>query len=699
MRVLNIRTICTKENKTDCREAGTKECRFAGMMKNHRFSPDIIVKYSILCPILSFMGALGFYLIHFVTWSDWILGFTFLLILAVSLLWTWKRECLSCEMLWSMTFVWGCGAAFWDAALFSPWADFSYPVLAILGAVGLNGSFLLLLAGACKRAKEVKKQEWVGTGSRESNRWAKICFLVIMAVFVVLSWETIDDWFRWDSYYYMSQLEYAMEFDFTLRSLNAMNLVNHLCTGYTVPAMFFANLLGNVRLGVRVFNIILAVSAIGAYYGLLRVIFPSRSQGERLIATALLALSPWLLGLVGDISLDYAGFCFLVFVLYFSARRNHIMMAFCGYLLCFSKEPGIVACAGVAAGMFLERWVTSSEGKGIGKRFRQSFFSWDVMVFVLPALLWLMQYLRLSHWGATDSFHYFGFNPDFLERKLVTTAVLNFSWIGWLLAAAGICTYILYSHRNKRIAAEFERMLPVLGGTTAFLIFNFSFVTFNHARYNLLLVPGLFLVGFWTIGMWKNRLLRRITLGIWAVLLMVQTFWSIDPLTAATQRSLSIGQGEISSLNWVGSYNDFGDASVYNRQYTYFDEAFDRALTDAGYDGNGILLLPGCFGKGDGLEPEYIFYGIMGDYAFRFADIYWDTVNNTKTMEPDENSVKMDIRVLTEEFAAENIRDDIYYVSVPWYEDDEEILDQFEVMEEETVSYRGWDVTVMRLRK
>ena len=84
-------------------------------------------------------------------------------------------------------------------------------------------------------------------------------------------------------------------------------------------------------------------------------------------------------------------------------------------------------------------------------------------------------------------------------------------------------------------------MLPVLGGTTAFLIFNFSFVTFNHARYNLLLVPGLFLVGFWTIGMWKNRLLRRITLGIWAVLLMVQTFWSIDPLTVATQRSLSIG--------------------------------------------------------------------------------------------------------------------------------------------------------------
>ena len=54
---------------------------------------------------------------------------------------------------------------------------------------------------------------------------------------------------------------------------------------------------------------------------------------------------------------------------------------------------------------------------------------------------------------------------------------------------------------------------------------------------------------------------------------------------------------------------------------------------------------------------------------------------------------------LTEEFAAENIRDDIYYVSVPWYEDDEEILDQFEVIEEETVSYRGWDVTVMRLRK
>ena len=95
-----------------------------------------------------------------------------------------------------------------------------------------------------------------------------------------------------------------------------------------------------------------------------------------------------------------------------------------------------------------------------------------------------------------------------------------------------------------------------------------------------------------------------------------------------------------------------------------------------------------------GVEPEYIYYGILGDYAFRNMELYWDAENAERNF---ENGDLLKIYVMTEDFSEQDVSGNLYYVSVPWYEEDTELLNRYKHEYQKEISYRGWRIKIYKL--
>ncbi len=660
-----------------------------------------ITLYLLLAPVVCFFMALAAYLLHADGLANRCSELTFVVWLAVSVyLGLGKRDSLVRQDRKGMLVLSLILALFWDSTFLAPGEVTGGTVYRIIGTVCLNMAAAAWIAGVCADGRLL-------FGSRSVKRENALMALALAVIIILLSWETLDDWYRWDSYYYMTQIENANKANFTLSLLQELNLVNHLSSVYSILVLTVSRIAGSIPLGARLTNWFLAWWAGLCFYRILRKALPDKRAGYAVMCTLAFTCSPWLLGLIGEVSLDYAGFCALTALFWYLYDGQTILSALCAALLVFSKEPGVVVCAAMALYVWVRAIIEEIRAQRKALGFRKmihaawtAVWSGKVLALGIPVVLWLVQYLRLSHWGETDSSHYFGFNSGFLRQKIPTALTLNFNWIFLFVIAAS--AVLIRRRRKKQSKAARNRvipenLMPMAAGTLAFLLFNIAFVTFNHARYNLLMIPGLYLTAFLCYGAIIRGSEHRIGAllpGALALTLLVQTFWQIDPVSKAVERSVDIGSTALISTNWNDATNNFGDSVVTNRQYTYFDDAFDLALEEIDYQEGMALVLPGCFNIFQGLEPEYIYYGMLGNYSMKDIDIYWDRINGRRSLESGE---LLRIYVMTEEFVSQDVPERLYYIAVPWYEEDTELLARYEKIDEHRVSYRGWEITIYEL--
>lgn len=648
-----------------------------------------MIQYLLLAPVGSFVLALGLYLIHAEWLCNLMMGVSFGLWLVVAAHLGWfHRNKVSEKVIGGMIIVSLLLALFWDSMFLLPGEIIGAFWYRALGTLSLNGAVLIWMISwvVCRKTNRPNR-------NCDRNIWIYFLFAVVI---IILSYETLDDWYRWDSYYYISQLEYAAVPDFTLKHLGAMNLVNHLCSVYSMLALTVCNFVGDISLGARLLNWILALwSAICFYHLLYQAAFKDK-KWYAVICTLIYVVSPWMMGFIGEVSLDYIGFCAIPMLFWYLYDRNVVMTAVAATVLAFSKEPGVIVCGFSALAIWGEVFLQKgrpSANKGWIRAGWRAIWSGRVVAIGIPLGIWFMQYVRLSHWGASDSTHFFGISTGFLKQKIPTILTLNFTWLVIALAVF-FCVRMKLRKTEEKIIPSW--IFPLVAGTMGFLLFDLIFVTFNHGRYNLLLIPGLFFLMFYWMG--KSGAVEKIggkaLLGLLGVILLVQTFWQIDPISKWIERDIPIGESTIVSTNWNFGANDFGDSIVTNRQYTYFDEALDQMLAEIDYQEGKALVLPGCFNIFMGLEPEYIYYGIMGDYAFRNVDIYWDPVKKERNFEAGE---LLKAYVMTEEFVSQTVAEQLYYVSVPWYQEDTELLQGFHQLDKKEVSYRGWEITIYEL--
>ena len=89
----------------------------------------------------------------------------------------------------------------------------------------------------------------------------------------------------------------------------------------------------------------------------------------------------------------------------------------------------------------------------------------------------------------------------------------------------------------------------------------------------------------------------------------------------------------------------------------------------------------------------------LGDWGTQFGKLisaykHW---GNREVIEKDPINELLKIYVMTEDFVAQDVPEKLYYIAVPWYEQDTQLLEKFEIAGESSVCYRGWEIMIYEL--
>lgn len=538
--------------------------------------------------------------------------------------------------------------------------------------------------------------------------------LIVMLAFILLSISTFTTWFRSDSEFYYQGICQSVE---NLKngefSFSNFGIAGHMCYGYSIFVFLGQLLLPYQGIGIRLVNILLAAVTIGVFYKILGIMFQKIDQWVRLGITAAFAFSPLLLGIIGEVHTDFPVLCFFIWLLYFYFTRRQIACLLTGFLLCFSKEVGVLYYCSFFAGCFIYRLI-KNENKNILKKIYHEFSAYEWML-LIPADLFLVRAIYSGGWGTAalttevssgglNSFHW---SWHYVGVKLRELLLMNFSWlliIPFILFVVAACRKSLRSLEVNK-----EWLIGIGVSIGAFLAFNFSYFTYVHYRYlQLFLFFYMLFIVFFLEKSCRNVWVKRGFSILIAVVFLVESFVTVDPVTFLAFRNVDVGNGSIVTTNEYATNSDdsyvldnkevdvetgqFLDAGVYNREYLGFERAFEKALADIQYDVTKAIVFPAIFRD----AMDYTIFGYLGTHDP--WNLYWDNETGNITYDPGQTWIQwMDIsKGIPETISGYR---EIWYIKLPyqgeWYE--EKNLEHFKILEERTYQSGKWKFVLEKI--
>lgn len=194
----------------------------------------------------------------------------------------------------------------------------------------------------------------------------------------------------------------------------------------------------------------------------------------------------------------------------------------------------------------------------------------------------------------------FGISLVHVGEILMQAFVLNFSWILTVLLAVGMIRLLVYDRNMKKQGKEF--LVALLFADMGLVLFTMFYVTYRNPRYLqlhymiLILCVSLLWRKIFTVKSQMGMFIRRGAAVVLAVLLLIESYCYIDPLTYLTFYNRDIGNGywcagtnETLGKNFSCSYSD---RAVNNRVYSYYWKSMIKFLKDINYDGTQKLIFP-----------------------------------------------------------------------------------------------------------
>jgi hypothetical protein len=89
-----------------------------------------------------------------------------------------------------------------------------------------------------------------------------------------------------------------------------------------------------------------------------------------------------------------------------------------------------------------------------------------------------------------------------------------------------------------------------------------------------------------------------VSAGALSLMLLAQTWLTVDPLTLAVFHNVDIGKTAIVTTS-PGTDLEVGTPSTYNRQMGYMGTAFERMLSEIGYDDKTMILVDAYYDLND----------------------------------------------------------------------------------------------------
>lgn len=513
----------------------------------------------------------------------------------------------------------------------------------------------------------------------------RMMFLLLLGIVLIrLPYLTVLP--RWDAgEYYFRFSNGAAEFMYS--GFMEFNSLFALC-GHPTLAMSLVYLPGELIfpkqfIGVSLTSLLLTGLAVWCLYKILMKLLHGISPVKAAVFTLVISMAPLFYSTTAYFNPDYVMTLFLIFLIYSYVYHKPVLAGFAS-LLCFqTKETGLVIVGGLVIGVFIQHIL---ENKGI--EIAKKIFTDARLYFTLAATLIQLQYNRsiggLSNWRQNgleepglgirwdnNGQNCLGFNPDYILTRLKQQFILNFNWI--LLLVIILCIILLLvNHRKVReISQKTHDVCPVAAAFAALLTFSCLYITSTVARYN---VPGdimLYLLMFYVLykteqclfkGKAKQQRISVVFSGVFFILIAVQSFFTVDPLTILSFRVLDAGNKKMVFTGKVDRIEDmyYGDYLVYNTQYTYLDRAYDKLLKEVGYEP----------GKMDIILPDHYGVFICGNIPLYYLN--WDSKLQKRVFYENENTSVMPSYYETREYNLHTInlkelKDQAVLVFNPYY--------------------------------
>lgn len=474
-------------------------------------------------------------------------------------------------------------------------------------AEGFLGSIItvLILDGiyaVCWGIWLAQRMDFSSRRKKQGRRWLFVVLLYTIGIRMV----QIGDIQRWDaSAYYIAIRNGCDSFIFTLGSfLKGFSVASHPTWGY-LGILGIGEFLFEGRVeAVQFINLILTVLCVYCLYCIMEKLLPEKD--DKFIALSVIVLSslPAFAGTFSYCNPDMGVSFFSIFMIFCYIRKKWILLLFCILGAVTSKETGVLAVAGFAAGVFLCR-LKSGNGNLLQKvRYAmEDYLCREVLVVGICGLAAVTVYLANGGgiWNLQSEskaeFSTFRVIPSFIWNNMKQFFLLNFNWISTLLAAGCVGKTVWEKKRKGIDRAPFqypELAMGLLGAFLVNILFYCLYITFTLARYHIIIDILWNMLMLFCIGRYMDRYkLRNLILSVYAVCLVCQAYVTVDPVSKAAFITHDTDGGTI--LTTQHPREDLlaittGDYSVYNHQYNYAAEAIEQILRDVDYhEGMNIL--------------------------------------------------------------------------------------------------------------
>ena len=558
-------------------------------------------------------------------------------------------------------------------------------------------------------------------GKDEKKRWfstlrENLPIVLLLAALFLLSIETFDSWYRWDSYdyyYYFCNLDYS-----TLDFFDNLRPANH--AAYAVSAIYLVidGLVGATGISLIFMNMLMVMLGTLAFWRILCRILPHWNRWTAALGAALFGFSPFLLGLQWSVGLETYLIFGLVIYLWAQVEDVPLLQAGAALLICFSKETGaVLLCAMIAARLLLNLLRKDGRGKPLLEKLELH----TSLPVLCIGIFWLADFLgnswtssnnsKMATDGSEVAFNCFGFNSVYVKDRLLSLLFTNLTWVILAVTLVGLTVGIL----RKRISLFSDRFYLLIQASVGFLaslVPLFFFVTYNHVRYAgptvILLLPVLVIA---LDLLFEGVRGRTICCGALALWLFLQSFVTVDPMMHLFFEQADKGHGSVSLTANSLLPNNAKEKTLsvrgqYNREMMYFDEAFDELLREIGYDDRTLLVISDNMREpsvGSFVYAEYLITGFGYPYMDNARYMSWDGELGARYLSPNPNH---QMRIL---FASNEARikatmrfyDRCVYIALPFLSETEHqrVMLGYRATEIGVASVGGWELVAYELTK
>lgn len=542
------------------------------------------------------------------------------------------------------------------------------------------------------------------------NKWL-LSFLVL---WIIISLEVTGSWTNWDSGSYYKYLVYFREnISLSPSDIQMMKPCGHLSYAWMIVYSLAEMIAPTYAAGVKFLNILIqAITCLEVYY-ILKAIFKDLSKTWLTILTILYSVTPGVLGPLYEIDSEILIIALVLALILAVIYNDNNILILSGLALLFTKEVGAIYVLGIGIGYLVYSLYMINE-IGITEYDKKDCFIKKIFISILIVEAYLTYYFIVaSNWGSSYEnrdgvyINVFDFNPVTIIARLKQLYLANFEWIFTLIIMIG---FIYIYSKEIGIFSINKGMVIIVFSYLAFLMFSLGYVTYvfpRYIRYQYFIRTVLIA---WCISkVDANIILRRIVICACIILLLVQSFITIDPITLGIFEKIKIGCTYLSSANVLYSKDShvaIMDETVkilalspyaeYNRQFMYKDKLMEKAVDGIRYTSNDIIILPDMF-------PPYTsgpFFGYADCNYFsredgRVYQIYDSVLPSDKSLE------HINYQVFNKDLEYDLFNyDHIYYFAFEFDEDYNVVddLSAFEVLETMAFSYRGWKVNVYEVR-